>query len=170
MLGLELRHARLLGRSFGQKRRDHLKRARDMLDRVGLSAAANEYPDALSGGMQQRLALAQALIVEPRILLLDVPFGALDPGIRADMHVLVRDLHKELGLTVFMITHDLEEGFRLGTRLLVFDKIRVDPHEPDRYGAGITYDIPLNENREGQAREVRQKMASVGHHNLAPGT
>ena len=63
------------------------------------------------------------------------------------MHELVRELYSELKLTVLMITHDLSEGFRLGTRLLVFDKVRVDPHEPDAYGATITYDVPVSRNR-----------------------
>jgi NitT/TauT family transport system ATP-binding protein len=97
--------------------------------------------------MQQRLAIAQALIMKPRVLLLDEPFGALDPGIRKDMHGLLLELWRETQLTVFMVTHDLSEGFSLGTRLLVFDKVRVDPHAPGAYGARITYDIPLNSDR-----------------------
>ena len=109
---------------------------------MGLSAEANAWPSELSGGMQQRLALAQTLVAEPGVLLLDEPFGALDPGIRQDMHELVLKLHRELSLTVFMVTHDIAEGFKLGTRLLVFDKPRIDPHEPDLYGASITYDLP----------------------------
>ena len=64
------------------------------------------------------------------------------------MHGLVRELHRELDLTVFMITHDIAEGFSLGSRLLVFDKPRVDPHEPDLYGATITFDLPVG-RREG---------------------
>ena len=76
--------------------------------------------------MQQRLAIAQALMMKPRILLLDEPFGALDPGIRKDMHELLLKLWRESGLTIFMVTHDLKEGFTLGSRVLVFDKVRVD--------------------------------------------
>ena len=92
-------------------------------------------------------AIAQALITRPRVLLLDEPFGALDPGIRKDMHALLLELWRETGLTVFMVTHDLSEGFSLGTRLLVFDKVRLDPHAPNAFGARITYDIPLNSER-----------------------
>ena len=103
-----------------------------LLESVGLSPSANKWPHELSGGMQQRLALAQALIKKPRILLLDEPFGALDPGIRADMHKLVLSLWKEQRLTVFMITHDINEGFYLGTRLWVFDKPRLDPQAAQR--------------------------------------
>jgi NitT/TauT family transport system ATP-binding protein len=104
--------------------------------------------------MQQRLAIAQALIMKPRVLLLDEPFGALDPGIRKDMHMLLLELWRETQLTVFMVTHDLSEGFSLGTRLLVFDKVRVDPHAPGAYGARITYDIPLNNDRRVQRAAV----------------
>jgi NitT/TauT family transport system ATP-binding protein len=102
-----------------------------MLQKVGLGHALDKYPSALSGGMQQRLAIAQALIMQPRVLLLDEPFGALDPGIRKDMHSLLLELWHATQLTVFMVTHDLSEGFSLGTRLLVFDKTRIDPHAPN---------------------------------------
>lgn len=100
--------------------------------------------------MQQRLAIAQAFVMQPRVLLLDEPFGALDPGIRKDMHALLLQLWSETRMTVFMVTHDLAEGFNLGTRLLVFDKVRHDPQAPNAYGARITYDIPLNETRMSQ--------------------
>ena len=123
--------------------------AAEMLHRVGLGHALARYPNQLSGGMQQRLAIAQALITRPRMLLLDEPFGALDPGIRKDMHALLLELWREARLTVFMVTHDLSEGFHLGTRLLVFDKVRIDPQAPQAYGARITYDIPLNLTRAG---------------------
>ncbi|MEK1837160.1 MAG: ATP-binding cassette domain-containing protein, partial [Pseudomonas sp.] len=114
----------------------------------------DKYPAQLSGGMQQRLAIAQALIMKPRVLLLDEPFGALDPGIRKDMHGLLLELWRETQLTVFMVTHDLSEGFSLGTRLLVFDKVRIDPHAPGAYGARITYDIPLNSDRRANRAAV----------------
>ena len=119
----------------------------EMLEKVGLGHALDKYPAQLSGGMQQRLAIAQAFIMQPRVLLLDEPFGALDPGIRKDMHALLLQLWGETRMTVFMVTHDLSEGFNLGTRLLVFDKVRLDPQAPNAYGARITYDIPLNETR-----------------------
>ncbi|MYD43719.1 MAG: ABC transporter ATP-binding protein [Gammaproteobacteria bacterium] len=141
--GLDLKHSRFLGRSFKRAREDSSKLAGDMLARVGLQRNQDNYPAELSGGMQQRLALAQTLIMTPRVLLLDEPFGALDPGYRADMHELLLDLFKELDLTVFMITHDISEGFSLGSRLLVFDKPRVDPHDPELYGATITFDLPV---------------------------
>ena len=91
--------------------------------------------------MQQRLAIAQALVMKPRVLLLDEPFGALDPGIRKDMHELLLGLWRNPADRVHG-HHDLSEGFSLGTRLMVFDKVRHDPHAPNAYGARITYDIP----------------------------
>jgi NitT/TauT family transport system ATP-binding protein len=130
-----------------------------MLEAVGLGRALDKYPDALSGGMQQRLALAQSLVMHPRILLLDEPFGALDPGIRADMHELVARLWRENDLTVFMITHDLREGFSLGTRLLVFDKLRHDPQAPHAFGAGITYDLPVARADQRVLKEIAAEVA-----------
>ncbi|HCW89837.1 MAG TPA: lauroyl acyltransferase, partial [Marinobacter sp.] len=93
----------------------------------------------------QRLAIAQSFIMKPRVLLLDEPFGALDPGIRGDMHELILSLWRETGTTIFMVTHDLNEGFYLGTRLLVFDKVRHDPQQPEAFGATITYDLPIGQ-------------------------
>ena len=143
LLGLELRASPVTGRLFGSARRSAQEEAVAMLEAVGLGHALRKYPTQLSGGMQQRLALAQSLVMHPRILLLDEPFGALDPGIRRDMHELVLRLWRENNLTVFMVTHDIREGFYLGTRLLVFDKLRYDPDAPQAYGAGITYDLPI---------------------------
>jgi NitT/TauT family transport system ATP-binding protein len=150
-IGLELPAAPRLGRLFGARKRAAREAAAQLLQRVGLGPSLDKYPHQLSGGMQQRLAIAQALIGRPRMLLLDEPFGALDPGIRKDMHALLLELWRETRLTVFMVTHDLAEGFYLGTRLLVFDKLRIDEQAPQAYGAGITYDIPLNPGRSGAA-------------------
>ena len=142
--------------------------AAEMLHRVGLGHALARYPNQLSGGMQQRLAIAQALITRPRMLLLDEPFGALDPGIRKDMHALLLELWREARLTVFMVTHDLSEGFHLGTRLLVFDKVRIDPQAPQAYGARITYDIPLNPDRAAGAKAVASLPPHVVARALPP--
>lgn len=148
LLGLEVKRSRLLGRLFGAARREAKQRAGNMLEAVGLAAARDRYPSQLSGGMQQRLSIAQAVICEPKILLLDEPFGALDPGITADMHELIRKLWRDNGMTIFMISHDIQESFKLGTRLLTFDKVRRDAQAPEAYGASITYDIPLQRNRD----------------------
>jgi NitT/TauT family transport system ATP-binding protein len=159
LLALELGHAKYLCRSFGARRKDQIKRSLKMLERVGLGGAQDQYPAALSGGMQQRLALCQALIAAPKILLLDEPFGALDPGIRKDMQELVMELHQELGLTVIMITHDLAEGFQLGTRLMVFDQIRIDPQAPNLYGANVTYDLLLNSQAAATSTQVNTQQS-----------
>ncbi len=142
ILGLELQQARWLGRLFGAARRRALEEGEQWLAAVGLTSSRDACPASLSGGMQQRLAIAQALILHPKVLLLDEPFGALDPGIRADMHVLIKDLWRKTGMTVFMVTHDIKEAFGLGTRVLAFDKVRRDPQAPDAFGATITYDLP----------------------------
>ncbi len=144
ILGLEIERSPLLGRLFGKARRRAIDEARHYLEAVGLDADRERYPEALSGGMQQRLSIAQALIKKPRVLLLDEPFGALDPGTRAAMHELVLRLWSEHPMTVLMVTHDLSEAFKLGTRVLVFDKTRHDEQEPERYGATVTYDLALD--------------------------
>lgn len=150
MLGREFEQSPILSRLFGAKKKQAKQEALEMIEAVGLTPALSKYPHELSGGMQQRLAIAQALIKKPRILLLDEPFGALDPGIRADMHQLVLKLWRQYKLTIFMITHDIKEGFYLGTRLWVFDKDRYDPHAPGAFGAQITYDFPVGLSDEEQ--------------------
>jgi len=113
------------------------------IESVGLTAARDKYPAQLSGGVQQRLAIAQTLVRKPKLLLLDEPFGVLDPGTKAQMHELLTRLWREERITIFMVTHDLKEGFTLATRVLTFDKVRVDPDAPGAYGATITFDLPL---------------------------
>jgi len=144
------------GYLFGQDKAAAVTLSMAMLEKVGLDTATDKYPHELSGGMRQRLAIAQALMAKPRILLLDEPFGALDPGIRADMHALVLDLWREHKLTVFMVTHDLKEGFHLGTRLWVFDKPRIDPQAPEAYGATITYDLSTSRRSNADMQAITQ--------------
>jgi len=129
------------GRFFGSALKDARARADETLASIGLDHVADNFPATLSGGMQQRLAIGQALAAKPRVLLLDEPFGALDPGTRLAMHRFLQDLRAETGMTVFMVTHDLEEAFKLGDRVLAFDKPRWDPQDPSLYGATITYDF-----------------------------
>ena len=166
VLGLELQQSRWLGRLFGAARRRALEEAEEWLAAVGLATSRDAYPSSLSGGMQQRLAIAQALILHPKVLLLDEPFGALDPGIRADMHDLIKSLWRKTGMTVFMVTHDIKEAFGLGTRVLVFDRVRHDPQAPDIFGATVTYDLPgYGRETEGDATipiDLPQKPARQG--------
>jgi NitT/TauT family transport system ATP-binding protein len=147
LLGLELQGAPFTGKLFGDKRRQAVAKANELLHSIGLYPARDKYPNQLSGGMQQRLSIAQSVICEPKILLLDEPFGALDPGITADMHELILKLWASRRMTIFMITHDVQESFKLGTRLLVFDKLRHDPQSQEAFGASITYDLPLKGGR-----------------------
>lgn len=133
---------------MGAKKRQALDEVRHVIDAVGLDQARDKYPGELSGGMQQRLSIAQALVRKPRILLMDEPFGALDPGTKAQMHDLVRALWRAERMTVFMVTHDIKEGFGLSTRVLAFDKVRHDPDAPQAYGATITLNLPLDDKPE----------------------
>ncbi len=154
LLGLELERAPVLGRLFGAARKAAVAEAEAVLEEVGLYGARHKHPTSLSGGMQQRLSIAQAVIKRPKVLLLDEPFGALDPGISADMHQLILRLWDEHKMNIFMITHDIKEGFELGTRLLVFDKVRLDPQAPGAFGATITYDIPLGVTHKKLYKEL----------------
>jgi NitT/TauT family transport system ATP-binding protein len=147
LFGLECRGAAVTARLWAARRRAARDEAAAMLSQVGLAAALDVFPAQLSGGMQQRLAIAQALIMRPRILLLDEPFGALDPGVRLDMHGLIEGLWRAHGLTILMVTHDIKEAFKLGTRVIALDKRRRDPQAPDRYGSTVVYDFPLDEKQ-----------------------
>jgi NitT/TauT family transport system ATP-binding protein len=143
LLGKEFEASRFRARLVGIARREAIVEARALIAEVGLAGAEDKYPAQLSGGMQQRLALAQALIMRPRVLLLDEPFGALDPGIRADIHVLMRRLWNETDLTVVMVTHDMREAFTLATRVVAFERPRDRPDERERYGASLSSDTPI---------------------------
>ncbi len=147
LIGREFEGSRFLGRLFGQKRDTARSEAKALLDEVGLEGHEHKYPSELSGGMQQRLALAQALMRKPKILLLDEPFGALDPGIRADIHVLIRRIWNTCDLTIVMVTHDLSEAFRLATRVIAFERRRNRPEEIERYGATLSGDLGAAEAR-----------------------
>ncbi|BDA84403.1 lauroyl acyltransferase [Aureimonas sp. SA4125] len=143
MLAREFQTGGVLARLFGADRRRARDDAMALLVEVGLGGQEDKYPAQLSGGMQQRLALAQALMQRPKILLLDEPFGALDRGIRADIHALMRRIWNSADLTVVMVTHDLSEAFGLASRVVAFERPRDRPEERERYGATITRDIAL---------------------------
>lgn len=141
MLGREFGQSRFLGKLQGAKRKAAITDAMTLLEEVGLKGHESKYPSELSGGMQQRLALAQALMGKPKVLLLDEPFGALDPGIRSDIHVLIGRIWNTSDLTVVMVTHDLSEAFLLGTRVIAFERKRNRPEEIERYGATLSDDL-----------------------------
>ena len=102
------------------------KRVGDLLDLVQLSGLDRRYPAQLSGGQRQRVALARALAIEPRILLLDEPFGALDAKVRKDLRRWLRDIHDRTGHTTVFVTHDQEEALELADRIAVINDGRLE--------------------------------------------
>jgi glycine betaine/proline transport system ATP-binding protein len=135
----------------GMPKAERLRRAEDVLKLVGLEDVANSFPDQLSGGMQQRVGLARAFAVEPKVMLYDEPFSALDPLIRRDMQDEVIRLQHETGKTMVFITHDLPEALRLGDRIAIMrDGAIVQLGTPeelvgspaDEYVANFVRDIP----------------------------
>jgi len=124
----------------GIPRRERIELGRRWIDHVGLDVKtdADKYPHELSGGMRQRVAIARTLILRPRIILMDEPFGALDPQTRMNMQDLLVSLWREVEATVFFITHSIEEAVFLGDRVYVLSaapgrimrEIAVEP--PDR--------------------------------------
>src|SRR3954462_6114861 len=109
----------------GVPKSERQARAQEVLRLVGLEDVANSFPDQLSGGMQQRVGLARAFAVEPKGMLYDEPFSALDPLIRRDMQDEVIRLQHETGKTMVFITHDLPEALRLGDRIAIMRDGRV---------------------------------------------
>jgi sulfate transport system ATP-binding protein len=101
-------------------------RVRELLDLVQLDWLSNRYPHQLSGGQRQRIALARALAIEPRILLLDEPFGALDAKVRKELRQWLRALHAEISVTSIFVTHDQEEALEVANRLVVMDRGRIE--------------------------------------------
>jgi NitT/TauT family transport system ATP-binding protein len=102
----------------GVRASERRERAREWAKKVGLEGAEDKYPSELSGGMQQRVSIAATLILAPKILLMDEPFGALDPKTRMQMQELLVQLWKEQQSTVFIVTHSVEEAIYLGDRVL----------------------------------------------------
>lgn len=143
LVAFEFAQSPLLARLAGVARQEAVAKSEVLMAAVGLGEHRDKYPSALSGGMQQRLAIAQALARRPKVLLLDEPFGALDPGTREQMHELIVPLWREHKMTVIMVTHDLKEAMALGTRLVAIDRVRHDPQAPGRFGSSITYDLDL---------------------------
>jgi NitT/TauT family transport system ATP-binding protein len=123
------------------RRRHQLRQeAMGYIQRIGLHERdGRKYPHQLSGGMQQRVAIAQALATNPRILLMDEAFSALDPGTRKDMQRLIRQLWRDTGITVLFVTHNTQEALYLGSRVIVLAKESAD------VGAQIAIDLPIPE-------------------------
>jgi len=102
------------------------ERVEELLQLVQLSGLGNRYPSQLSGGQRQRVALARALAVQPQVLLLDEPFGALDARVRKDLRVWLRRLHDEVHVTTVFVTHDQEEAMEVADEIVVMNKGQVE--------------------------------------------
>ena len=112
----------------------------DLLDVVGLGGFQNRYPNQLSGGQRQRMALARALAIDPEVLLLDEPFGALDAKVREDLRAWLRRLHDEVHVTTVLVTHDQAEALDVSDRIAVLNKGRIE-----QVGSPTeVYDAPAN--------------------------
>ncbi|MBM3685475.1 MAG: betaine/proline/choline family ABC transporter ATP-binding protein [Actinobacteria bacterium] len=157
----------------GVKKEDRYSRAEEVIQLVGLGGYANSYPEQLSGGMQQRVGLARALVVDPDVMFLDEPFSALDPLIRRDMQDEVIRLHRELGKTMVFITHDLAEAMKLGDRIAIMRDGAVVQmgtamdlvlHPADAYVEDFLRDIPKSHvlTLETIARPLRDGESGDG--------
>ncbi len=119
--------------AFGMKVSRHQRRSRaeidarvrELLSLMQLDGLGDRYPSQLSGGQRQRVALARALAVDPVVLLLDEPFGALDANVRRDLRRWLREIHDELGITTLFVTHDQEEALDLADRVVILDQGRI---------------------------------------------
>jgi sulfate transport system ATP-binding protein len=117
------------------------RRVDELLELVQLTGLAERYPSQLSGGQRQRMALARALAVQPRVLLLDEPFGALDARVRSELRAWLRRLHDEVHVTSVFVTHDQEEAMELADRIVVMNRGRVEQVG----GPRDLYERPANE-------------------------
>ena len=116
-------------------------KVQELLDLVGLSHLGKRYPNQLSGGQRQRMALARALAVEPQVLLLDEPFGALDARVREELRAWLRRLHDEVHVTTIFVTHDQEEALEISEQVVVINEGRVEQSAAPQE----VYDNPANE-------------------------
>ena len=115
------------GLTVRKRPKDEVSRRVDqLLEIVGLAGYQKRYPSQLSGGQRQRMALARALAVEPRVLLLDEPFGALDAKVRADLREWLRKLHDEVHVTTLLVTHDQEEAMSIADQIAVMDHAKIE--------------------------------------------
>jgi sulfate/thiosulfate transport system ATP-binding protein len=135
-------------------------RVHELLQLVQLDGLADRYPSQLSGGQRQRMALARALAVEPQVLLLDEPFGALDAKVRKDLRVWLRRLHDEMHVTTIFVTHDQEEAMDVAEQLVVMNDGRVEQSG----SADDLYDHPANEFVMSFVGEVNR----LGEHFVRP--
>jgi sulfate transport system ATP-binding protein len=130
------------GLTVRKRPKDHVKaRVDELLELVGLSHLGKRFPSQLSGGQRQRMALARALAVEPHVLLLDEPFGALDARVREELRAWLRRLHDEVHVTTIFVTHDQEEALEIAEQIVVINEGRVEQSAPPH----VVYDHPTND-------------------------
>jgi sulfate/thiosulfate transport system ATP-binding protein len=141
-------------------KREVNERVHELLRLVQLDGLAERYPDQLSGGQRQRMALARALAVEPKVLLLDEPFGALDAKVRKDLRAWLRRLHDEVHVTTIFVTHDQEEAMDIAEQLVVMNEGRIEQAGE----AADLYEHPANEFVMGFVGEVNR----LGDHFVRP--
>ena len=141
------------GLTIRKRPRDEVKaRVHDLLSLVQIEQFADRYPSQLSGGQRQRMALARALAVEPEVLLLDEPFGALDARVRKELRAWLRRLHDETHVTTVFVTHDQEEAMEVADGIVVMNKGAVEQVGPPRE----LYEHPANEFVMGFIGEVNR--------------
>jgi sulfate transport system ATP-binding protein len=130
------------GLTIRRRPRGEIKeRVSELLDLVQLTGLSKRYPAQLSGGQRQRMGLARALVVDPKVLLLDEPFGALDARVRKELRLWLRRLHDETHTTTVIVTHDQEEAMEVADRVVVMHAGRIEQTAPPRE----LYDHPANE-------------------------
>ena len=137
------------------------RRVHELLDLVQLGWLKDRYPAQLSGGQRQRIALARALAVEPQVLLLDEPFGALDAKVRKELRRWLRRLHDELHISSVFVTHDQEEALEVADRIVLMNKGRIEQvghAAPDLPGAGDVLRVLLHRKREYVSRQDRGRL------------
>lgn len=140
-------------------------RVQELLSLVQLEGLGGRYPAQLSGGQRQRVALARALAIEPRVLLLDEPFGALDAQVRRDLRRWLRELHDRTGLTTVFVTHDQEEALELADRVAILNRGRIE-----QLGTpGEVYDRPVSPFVYGFVGEANRLPAQLLDGRLAVG-
>ena len=120
---------------------ERLRLVSESIDAVGLSHAADSYPWQLSGGMQQRVAIARAIAFQPKVLLMDEPFAAVDAQTRADLEDLILQLWRDTGVTVLFVTHDIDESVYLGQRVIVLSS------SPTVVQEDLPIDLPDDRNQ-----------------------
>jgi sulfate/thiosulfate transport system ATP-binding protein len=139
---MTVRHNIAFGLAVRKRPKDEIRaRVSELLELVQLTGFGDRYPAQLSGGQRQRMALARALAPEPKVLLLDEPFGALDARVRAELRVWLRRLHEETHTTTVFVTHDQEEAMEVADRVVVMNRGGVEQVA----GPRELYDAPANE-------------------------